>query len=362
MTKSAPFKRRVRARMAKTGESYTTARARLDRQQPNNDADVLHVTNGDATVDRLRAAGYPDPLPWRDILHAGPVPARPPAELRRVRAKFIAGEGFEAYESVLAGVEARDNRLAEYADRPYVLWFEADLYDQLQLIEILDRLRTLEVPPDRVRLVTAGEYPGIAHFKGLGQLSPDELRLLHNEELTLDADSYELARLAWKAFTAADPSELERIVRTESAALPYLGEAFARLLQEYPARSDGLSLTERRILLAIDDGATTAADVFGEVGRRERRPYLGDWGCYAIVRELSAAGHPLLRLDGSGDVVDPGFGERQVELTREGSEVLAGKADHVRLNGIDRWIGGVHLTGDQVRWRYDERREALTES
>jgi len=35
--------------------------------------------------------------------------------------------------------------------------------------------------------------------------------------------------------------------------------------------------------------------------------------------------------------------------------VLAGKADHITLNGIDRWIGGVHLFGNQVPWRWDER-------
>jgi hypothetical protein len=31
----------------------------------------------------------------------------------------------------------------------------------------------------------------------------------------------------------------------------------------------------------------------------------------------------------------------------------------VTQSGIDRWIGGVHLTGDQVRWRWDEGTESL---
>ena len=33
MTRDAAFKRRVRARMTRTGEAYSTARARLDRLQ-----------------------------------------------------------------------------------------------------------------------------------------------------------------------------------------------------------------------------------------------------------------------------------------------------------------------------------------
>jgi hypothetical protein len=47
-------------------------------------------------------------------------------------------------------------------------------------------------------------------------------------------------------------------------------------------------------------------------------------------------------------------------LTDAGARVLAGAADHVSLNGIDRWIGGVHLQGRHVPWRWDEGTETLT--
>jgi hypothetical protein len=49
-----------------------------------------------------------------------------------------------------------------------------------------------------------------------------------------------------------------------------------------------------------------------------------------------------------------------LELTEAGREVLAGRRDHVALNGIDRWIGGVHLTGTDVPWRWDEGTESIT--
>jgi hypothetical protein len=39
--------------------------------------------------------------------------------------------------------------------------------------------------------------------------------------------------------------------------------------------------------------------------------------------------------------------------------VLAGGQDHVRLNGLDRWVGGVHLTDERRMFRYDERLETL---
>ena len=34
--------------------------------------------------------------------------------------------------------------------------------------------------------------------------------------------------------------------------------------------------------------------------------------------------------------------------------MLDGAADHVALSGVDRWIGGVHLVGREVPWRWDE--------
>ena len=87
MTSQGDFKRRVRARMAKTGESYTTARRHLlaDRAfEPTAwMTEALHVSNGDATdligTGLARRVEY-----WRDVLHEGPVPAVADDELDRV--------------------------------------------------------------------------------------------------------------------------------------------------------------------------------------------------------------------------------------------------------------------------------------
>jgi hypothetical protein len=45
--------------------------------------------------------------------------------------------------------------------------------------------------------------------------------------------------------------------------------------------------------------------------------------------------------------------ERTVALTDAGRAVLEGREDRVRLNGIDRWLGGVHLQGNESEWRWD---------
>ena len=60
--------------------------------------------------------------------------------------------------------------------------------------------------------------------------------------------------------------------------------------------------------------------------------------------------------------LDPPGGEvaaaTRLRLTAAGRRVLAGRADHVALNGIDRWVGGVHPQG-AARWRWDEGTESI---
>jgi hypothetical protein len=319
-------------------------------------ADALHVSNGDCTD--LAGTGLARRvLYWRDVLHEGPVPAVGPAELRRIRAEFLIGADADDRAEGMEMFAERDRTLDANRDGRYVLWFEADLYDQLHIAQILARLAELDVPAEHITLICIGEHPGIARFGGLGQLTAEQLRALPatNACARLTPAALELATRAWDAFRASTPDGLGAIAASRSGELRFLGEAFDRLSREYPATRDGLSLTERRALAAVAAGAPDAGSAFVRAGSRETRPYLGDTWCFAAMDRLARAPSPLL------DVLDPGPVDRtsRVRLTDTGVRVLAGEVDHVRLNGIDRWIGGVHLQGQHVPWRWDDGRESL---
>ena len=357
MTKQADFKRRVRERMAKTGESYTAARVQLLAQAG---AGTLHVTNGDSTEQSLRQTTFvEDVVVWRDVLHEGPVPDVSDAQLRAVRVEFLAAADREAgLEQARRSFEERDAALAAGRDGEYVLWFEADLYDQLQIAQILARLAELRVPAERITLICIGEYLGIAHFGGLGELRADQLEGLPEvAAVTLSEDALALATRAWAALRAPDPRGLAAIVAARSPELRFMPEAFDRLGREYPWTRDGLSLTERRLLAAIAEGAATAGEAFVRGAAREARPYLGDTWAFAAIERLARAEVPLASA-GAGTVDR----HAAVALTEAGRRVLDGAADHVLLNGIDRWIGGVHLVGWDVAWRWDEGVEAVVAS
>ena len=110
------------------------------------------------------------------------------------------------------------------------------------------------------------------------------------------------------------------------------------------------------MLAAVAGGAPDAGAVFARSQAREIRPYLGDTTCFAVLDRLAQGARPLLRLDPAGRAA---VRTTAVQLTEIGARVLEGEADHVTLNDIDRWIGGVHLRGRQVPWRWDDGIEAL---
>jgi hypothetical protein len=72
---------------------------------------------------------------------------------------------------------------------------------------------------------------------------------------------------------------------------------------------------------------------------------MGDATFFGYVKELQTPKHPLL--DGN------------LHLTPAGGAVLANHSDAVSLNGIDRWLGGVHLSGAGAKWRWDEDNQVL---
>ena len=130
-----------------------------------------------------------------------------------------------------------------------------------------------------------------------------------------------------------------------SPELRFMPEAFDRLGREYPWTRDGLSLTERRLLAAMAEGAGDARARRSCAARRARRaPTSATRGPSRPSSGWRAREVPLLAAGAGG--VDR---HTPVALTDAGRRVLDGAADHVALNGVDRWIGGVHLLGREVR-------------
>jgi hypothetical protein len=305
---------------------------------------MLHVTNGDAVLNGFRAGQIPgDYLPWRDPLHDGPVPEAESLEaLSDIRARAFANSGW-SYDDIRLEFAERDRRLAGFRDHAEtVLWFEHDLYDQLQLLQVLNQLAADGADWRRVMLICGAEYLGLS--------TADRLRERFPQRARVGAAMVTLAQRAWKAFRAPDPTGLVALLDDDVPALPFLGPALRRHLEQFPSTFNGLSRSEHQALEAIAGGATSVRAAFVESQRREDPFFLGDLVFASYMTDLSRGASPLVVLAGGGPVLDD-----EVRLTETGESVMRGGRDRVRLNGIDRWLGGVHLEGPDAAWRWDGR-------
>jgi DNA-binding transcriptional MerR regulator len=299
---------------------------------------LLHVTNGESAGNTLRQTGLGGAvLSWQDVLHDGPVPALPPAELRVVRARFLSECGWGSERSLVDAFERRD-RLFEHAleaQTRVVLWFEPDVYDQLQLLQALALAGDAEL-----ELIQADE--------DLGPLQADELEALWPSRRPVSEDMRALARDAWNAFCAPDPAGLAELLERDTAALPHLGSALHRLLEELPDARSGLTRTERQLLEPLLDGPKGPPELYLASQAREEAVFLGDAWAWKRLAELVPLVEELPAPPPLGDPRE--FAAARVTLTRLGRDVLADEADRMQTPPPERWLGGTEVDG---AWRWD---------
>lgn len=300
-------------------------------------AAALHVTNGDAVLYLFRKAGIAGKhLAWRDPLNEGPVPADTHLEATSaVRALYLAARGYGAPIKIIHEFERRDaqlRRASEFSE--VVLWFEHDLFDQLQLLQILVTLDAMQVEPGLVSTIQCDEY--------LGTMTVEELLALFPKRRTATEAIFRSARRGWDRLTSPDAMRLDAAAQEDAIGLPHLRAAMRRLCEEFPAVRDGLSRSQRAALQAVAQGPAGPAELFRRAQTREEASFHGERGFYGVLDDLGAQPQPAIEGPPEGRV-----------LSALGRRLLAGDADWLEGRAVDRWIGGVHLTGDGAV-RYDE--------
>jgi hypothetical protein len=303
---------------------------------------MLHITDGESVAGTLREAAIPGSVAiYGDLLYEGPAPAGLNAGLdadawRDIRARFMAESGYTTLEQAQQYLKACDDALAAFPQHEeVVIWLDYRLSDQLILIKVLDWFSHQHLGAVKLSLID--------RFATLGQLTAVQLASLADTRLPVTDAQFRLAHVAWNAFTSPDPTAIERLIKGDTSALPFLAAAFHRHLEQFPSVDGGLSRTERQALSVLhEQGSLSAGQLFAKVQRLEERIFMGDGSFHRIIAELAAGPHPLLQTE-RGDVT----------ITEAGLNVLDGRAGHIELNGVDRWLGGVHLKGGHAAWRWD---------
>ena len=329
---------------------------------------MLHIHCGDTSAKLLKQAGVPgEIIVWTDPVCEGPLPCDvSDDELRAVRAKYISEStrGALATQTVADRFRKEDEALVRFSEHEeVVLWFDACLFDQALLVRQLDWFSRRDLGKTKLSLISVGEFPGIDRFCGPGDLMPKELASLLEKRHEVTAAEKELARAAWAALRSPDPAAIEKVCEGDTSALPYLDGALMRYLQQYPSVRNGLNRLQNNALKAVATGHFQLVDIFVQVDHREDRPFVGDTTLWQCLDGMASGKHHLIFVNGPGRLPlwNPprNLAAWEVLVTETGVEVLEGKKDAIELNGINRWMGGVHLARGKPIWRWDEQERKL---
>jgi hypothetical protein len=312
----------------------------------------LIITNGDSAAELLAAAGKEGTiLPWRDVLHEGPIVGGGLAACSAVRAPYLAERFALDPAGVAAEFAGRDAILRDHAAFDEIeLWFEHDLYDQLQLIQILSFFAD-EGRHDGLLLVQADDF--------LGRQTTETVLRFADGARAVSEENLDHADHIWADLAMPTPEPAMRRLDEPPDGLPFAIPALHRFLEELPSPRNGLCRTEATALSGLTDGPRSAIDLFRRTIAAEEAAFMGDMSFFLMLHDLADAETPLiagLELL-SSPVGDAERYRRPLSLTEAGRAVLAVEADHVRLNGVDRWWAGTRLKG-RTTWRYD--RDSMT--
>jgi len=326
---------------------------------------MLHIHNGESSAGTLRQSTIPgEQFAFRDALINGPTPAGVSGdEWRSLRALHLSEsyglnrndceQDLERQEKILESVASHDE---------VVLWFEHDLFCQVNLIYLLDRFAARDLGQTKLSLICIGDFPGIQGFRGLGELNVEQLASLFDSRHEVSAAELSLAKAAWSAYRSPDPRAIAELLSKDTTALPFLRNALLAHLARFPSARNGLGRIENIGLELIDQGLETFVQLFTVFSKEHSVYGLGDFQFWLALKKTGMSQTPLIAFEGgpspSGPIDSGKLLNTKFRLTTEGKAVLKSEADFVEINDIDEWLGGAHLVNDQV-WRWDETNSKL---
>ena len=221
------------------------------------------------------------------------------------------------------------------------LWLGTGLDEQLLLVFVVALLRRLSVDAAKCGVVQFSRDRN-SEIVGIAILDPVQFKE-HPSPTTLDQAFTREALAAWDAVTASEPEALLSFLTGTGHALPFLQRSLNALLYHYPDAKTGLNAWEYQLLHYVCEVGPKATRVVGYTMAHDMEfpEWMADSYLFQRLHRLAdgALPKPLLTLTGDTRRLR----ETAVHLTPAGEAVLAGEANAVEWNGIDDWVGGVHL-------------------
>ncbi|KYG76663.1 hypothetical protein [Roseivirga echinicomitans] len=252
---------------------------------------TLHILNGDSTLYSLKQSGINgDTAVWREVLSDGLV-----ANSFGTDEFWQSREAFMTSFTETSSSDYQEKVIDEFgkiqnfkAYKEVVLWFEYDLFCQVNLTALLHWFQQQDRAEVKVSLICVGQVDGYEKLMALGELPLEIYPELFEERRILGRNDFNFASDAYQAFCSKDPRDLENFILLPSNEFPYLAKAFQAHLMRFPSSESGLNLIEQEIIKLIESGEKTEKAIIGFLLQWQEYYGFGDLQYINYLHRLSA--------------------------------------------------------------------------
>jgi len=347
---------------------------------------TLHIVSEQKTGVTIEASDIEgEVLVWQDALYEGPLLHNESLmELSMIRADYFSRLGWGEYIEIASLYNQRNRIISGFLQySEIVLWFDSGLNNQLQLVQLVNWFSTQNTAHAIISIVTRDRLPDVVGFVDFAMLNVRQLEKLLRSRAELTNSQTMLCQRAWRALTAETPTGLLKFFPRDMSSMPYLKNAILRFVQQFPGKTNGLCKTEQLIIYALKtlNDADTSQDqmekIYLSVQGKEPIPFMSRAIFYAYLQKMIMSPQPIIAkcvlektealevAEVGDDVIDNEAGaevvieeEFQLSLTKVAGQITNSWVDWVQVNGIDRWLGGVHLCDGNI-WRYNAEARQL---
>lgn len=288
----------------------------------------LHITNGDSFTLKLKSLDLDgDIITWREMLCEGKTLCNVGSEpFWKARFEFL-NKNYRVSKSWFVEKTLKEYRqLCNYKQQDQiVLWFEHDLFCQINLLAVLSWLKTHRRHAE-ISLICNGKQDGRQTPYELNEVSNEKLLSLYENRMPLSQDDIEFADYVWQLYCSDNPIRLENVISHNAFQFKYLPEVLKVHLKRFPTVKNGLNELENKVLRIVEDEKpSTKKELLGKLMVNQRYYGFGNTQYSRIIAYLK----PLI---GS---VNP------IKLTKRGGQVLLNKTNYYsQIRDNQQYLGG----------------------
>ncbi|MEN8857439.1 MAG: DUF1835 domain-containing protein [Flavobacteriaceae bacterium] len=290
---------------------------------------ILHITNGDSTTNYLKSLQIKgEYITWREMLCEGKTSIDVGSEtFWKTRFEFLKSSYKITKKTFI------DYTLKEYRNlcqkknqQEIVLWFEHDLFCQINMIALLSWLKKYR-NGEKISLVCSGDIVGSEKRLSLSQLNKEQINTHYQNRVELTQDDIEYADYIWQLYCSDSPLRLETVYKfNPMSPFVYLTDAIAMHLKRFPSIENGLNSVENYIIqTANETDPSSKNDLVSNLLKNEEGYGFGDTQYLQKIDKLKTLFTSF----------DP------VKLSRKGKKVLDNQLNLYRgLRDENAYLGG----------------------